>query len=181
MLVDYENLSTLRDCATRIQQIVARYEGLLEFRYRQLDAAAAMSTADRQSQTVADALKGYSADVESYACELAGPVDAFTRAFARLQSSCATDIAGNEAHSERYLDDGRRHIDHLKLARASAELITHAADALLIDHGGSREVRKALSHYRQVVQRYRTSIELLESFSVEMLRRFGVDAAPIDT
>ena len=175
MQVDSEITSSLRDCASRIQQLVARHEALLEFRRRQLETAAAITQAELHSETVAGALKGYCADVESYAAELAGAVDAFAHAAAEMRAMCETHLLWCDEHPESHADQQRTQIDLLKLARASADLIAHAADAVLIQDAASPDVRKALSHHRRVFQRYRTAVELLESFSVDILRRCGVD------
>lgn len=175
MQVDSEITSSLRDCASRIQQLVVRHEALLEFRRRQLETAAAITQAELHSETVAGALQGYGADVESYAAELGDAVDAFAEAAAQMRARCGTLLAWYDAHPECHGEQERTQIELLKLARASADLIAHAADAVLIHEAASPDVRKALSHHRQVFQRYRRAVELLENFSVDILRRCGVD------
>jgi len=173
-----ENItSRLRDSTQGVQRTTIHYEGLLEFRRRQIDHAAAMTQPALRTETLRDALMGYAAEVERFAFDLEAHVETFSRAADDLQSSYKAYAAWCEAHPRQRAEERHKHIASLKMARTAMQVIAEAERSVIVSDEGSTRVRQAIRRHRAVLDRYRIAVDIVERFSVEALRSLGVDAA----
>jgi hypothetical protein len=127
--------------------------------------------------TIADALRGYTAEIEAHASELGSWVDKFVAAADALREHSDAYTAWCSACPHRHRDERPKHIDRLKLVRRARDFVANRRNDTAIDAElASVELRRMRRRGREIVDRYRAALETVEEASTNALHALGVEA-----